>query len=369
MPLDIDAQTLRLNRFVANKTTVEMLMNGSVKVPQTGLGSSARIVGGQVGPYTIQTNVNDLLSFRVNGGSRQTIALLQGDQVRAEDLVRYLNTQAAGVRFSVSRGYIVIKTLLTGSRAKIFLEPAQDDTTGADIGTGHTTLGFKNRFEIVGREIVPAWGVEAIAGTIPPLQPMQVRFASPVDSFFSFFELTYYTAREVCPRCHGLGIEYDWRAASDGDPEIVENEDLLVQMVEKIILTVLGSDPFAPWYGTDMINLVGTKAVNFIRREMARQVTTALSKLQNLQAQQQRAQFVTDQEFLARIDQIDVQQATSITPTLYLVNVSFSTRAGTNSEVSQAVNFGGPTNLFALPQPNQALEAFNAQQTGLVRRS
>jgi len=367
--VDIDGQVMRLNRFVANKLTVELLMNGSVKVPQVGLGSSARIVAGQLGPFTIETNVNDLLSLRVDNGARQTLVLLQGDQVAASDLVRFLNTQVSGAIFSESRGYLVVTAVSTGTGSKIFLEPAQDDTTGADIGTSHVTLGFHNRFEVVGQEVVPPWIVEAIPRTIPPLQPMRLRFLTPLRTFFNFFEVTYFTARDVCPRCHGLGIEYDYVPDTDGDPLIVENENLLVQMVEKVILTVLGSDIYARWYGTDLVGLTGTKAVQFIRREISRQITVALSRLQNIQAQQQRVQLVSDGEFLARIDQIDVQQATSISPTLYLVTVGFTTRAGTHSEVAQAVNFGGPTDLFALPQPNQALEAFNEQQTGLVRRS
>jgi hypothetical protein len=367
--LDIDAQTLRVNRFIANKSTVRVLMNGSVEVPQGGLLSSARIVAGQLGPYTIQTNVNDLLSLRINGGDRQTLVLLQGDQVTADDLIPTLNAQVRGARFLVSRGYLTVKSLSTGPSAQIYLEPIQDDTTGEYIGTGHVTLGFPNRFIAVGKEVVPAWAIEAVAGTIPPLQDMQLRFVKPLDTFYNYFEVTYHTARELCPRCHGLGIEYDFVAGSDGDPEIVENEDLLVQMVEKIILTVLGSDPYSPWYGTDLIGLTGTKAVAFVQREVSRQITAALARLQSIQSQQQRVQFVTDGEFLARIDEIDVQQATDISPTLFLVNVGFTTRAGTHSEVSQAVNFGGPTDLSALPQPSQAIEAYNEQLTGLVRRS
>ena len=148
--------------------------------------------------------------------------------------------------------------------------------------------------------------IEAAPGTIPPLQPAQLRFLRPLLTFYNFFEVTYFTARETCPRCHGIGIEYDYVPYLDGDPDIVENEELLVQMVEKIILTILGTDPFAGWYGTDLLTLVGTKIVDFIQREISRQISTALSRLQNIHAQQQRVQQVTDAEFLAPLDQVNV---------------------------------------------------------------
>ncbi len=368
LDLDLDMRTLRVPRFIANKSAVELLMNGSVQIPQAGLNSPARVVGSAVGPFDIVTDVNDLLSFRIDSGPRQTLRLFHGDQVRTTDLVLPLNVQATGVLFSESRGHLVMETTTKGSSSKIFLEPTQDDATGADIGTGHVTLGLNNRYEVQGQTVVPGWVIENVRATVPPLQPSQLRFVSPLRTFANFFEVSYYTQLEVCPRCHGIGTEHDFVPDNLGDPDIVENEDLLLQMVEKIILTVLGSDPFAPWYGSDLVTLVGSKATPFIRKEVRRQITTALSKLQNIQSQQQKIQLVSDGEFLARVDQVTVDSAPNI-PTLFLVNVAFTTRSGVQRDVSQALNFGGPIDLLGPPNPNANLEAFIDQQTGLLRRA
>lgn len=369
LDLGLDTQTMRVPRFIANKSAVQLLMNGTILIPQGGLHSPARVVGSKIGPFDISTGVNDLLSFRVDGGPRQTLSLFHGEQVRTEDLVVALNVQAQGVEFSSSYDHIIMTSHTHGSGSTIFLEPIQDDTTGEDIGTGHVLLGLPNRYEVRGQEVIPAWTIENVPGTIPPLQPSQIRFVAPLRSPSNFFELTYYTSLEVCPRCHGIGIEHDFVPSDLGDPDIVEDEELLLQMIEKIILTVLGSDPFAPWYGTDLITLTGSKAVPFIRKEVRRQIATALAKLQNIQSQQQKIQIVTHGEFLARVDQVNVVQATSISPTLFLVNVTITARSGIQREVAQAINFGGPVDLLGPPNPSANVEALIDQQTGLLRRA
>lgn len=369
LDLEADGQTLEVPRFIASRAGVKLLMNNTIVVPPEGVRSSARVIGANIGPFEIQTGVNDLIAFRVNGGNRQILTIPQGEAIQTRDLVRPLAAQASGVTFRDHNGHLIIETLAQGPSAKIFLEPAQDDTSGFDIATGHSVLGFRNRYESVGAQVIPAWAVENRPRTIPPLQPGQIRFREPLTSFNNYFEVTYTTSREVCPRCHGLGIEYDFRPDITGDPDIVENEELLLQMVEKIILTILGSDPFAPWYGTDLISLVGTKATDFIRREMRRQIVSALSVLQNIQAQQQRVQEVTSGEFLASVDQVNVVQAFDVSPSLFLVEVRFSTRSGSQRTISQGVNFGGPTQLLSNTNPDRRVESFVNQETGLLRRA
>jgi phage baseplate assembly protein W len=330
--------------LIASKDQVSVFMNDGTMIPREGLCATASTVGGREGPFEIVAGVNDKFAVSFKGGSYQVVTLFQGLRVAASDIVSFLNSSVSGVRFSTVRGRIRAETVESGDSAYFFLGPVHD-STGAPIGTAHDVLGLPNNFEVRGRTVIPPWVVEATPNTVNPSQPHRVRFVESIPATSSYFELSYYTKREFCCRCRSVGWEYDFAPDDRGDLQVVEGADLLLQMVEKVVLTTLGSDLFASTYGTTLANKIGTKAPEMFKLEAYRQITQALSQLQSMQVQQSRVQEVSDAEFLEAIDGVSVEQSVEI-PELFMISIAFHNRSRQPLSVTRLVQSGSGYLLF-----------------------
>jgi hypothetical protein len=154
-----------------------------------------------------------------------------------------------------------------------------------------------------------------------------------------FFEINYVTQPSFCVKCAGNNylddISYNVRK------ELLEtqNEYLLMQNVEKFIVTILNSNPFHLFIGTGLVGLIGKRIsnFNFLSTQITSEINRALQKLQDLQGQYQMAgRTVTQGELLASIDDIQVVQDTN-DPSVVRVNVTVSAQSGKTVEFTQII--------------------------------
>ena len=115
---------------------------------------------------------------------------------------------------------------------------------------------------------------------------------------------------------------------SNGDFEIVENADKLIQDILKILMCPLGSNVFFPWYGS---SLSGTSVGQIFDEQLkqdiiAQQINSNLETLQKLQQQQMSdGQRVTPNELLAAIQSVSVERNT-VDPTFFSIDVNVITK-------------------------------------------
>ena len=115
----------------------------------------------------------------------------------------------------------------------------------------------------------------------------------------------------------------------DGDFDIVEDSDKLVQDVLKLVSTQLGSNPFFPAYGSPISQaLIGTAfEQEFIENVATQQLRASIERLQQQQLEQIRQnQVVTPEEQIAAIEDVRVSQARN-DPRYYLINLTVISKA------------------------------------------
>lgn len=97
---------------------------------------------------------------------------------------------------------------------------------------------------------------------------------------------------------------------SGGAPALVQNKDKLIQDVLKILFTTTGENTVHPWYGTPLLaRAVGQSAnSSVVQTEIADAVSYGINNLKTLQQLQQADnQFVTPQELIANIVNVDAR--------------------------------------------------------------
>ncbi|MFW9872657.1 MAG: hypothetical protein ACFFG0_06100 [Candidatus Thorarchaeota archaeon] len=125
----------------------------------------------------------------------------------------------------------------------------------------------------------------------------------------------------------------------NGDFDIVENSDKLVQDVLKLVSTQIGSNPFFPAYGSPITqSMVGTAyGVEFSEDVATQQLRSSLEKLQDLQRDQiKQNQIVTPEEQIAAIENIRVSRAQD-DPRYFIVKLTVISKAFQRVPVSFAV--------------------------------
>lgn len=308
-----------------SSANVQVRANG-VDIPKAGLTSPVSIASRKAQPYTITRNTNDQVRFTVSEGPLQTIVLPTGQNVRASLIVEAINSQAEGVRAEESNGRIRLTTDSTGQETTLYLQS----------GTAHETLGFTASRFYRGQTIFPAWGLTRRPNTVDPLE-RRVEFASPVRTQDDVFEVSYYTRRQECRRCSGLGLENDIRFDDRGDPIFVTGIDLLAQEVEKITFTIRGSNVFYNWYGTSITDLIGSKIVrggSLIESQLATEIGNTLERFRSVKKTQAGLQPVGDQEFFQRVRSLSVLQD-SIDPTVFRIRIEIQNAADEVAQLQQ----------------------------------
>jgi len=100
-------------------------------------------------------------------------------------------------------------------------------------------------------------------------------------------EVKYVTFLNRCPKCQGTKFLDDIAYSSSGDITQVKDEFLLLQTVEKYIVTNIRSNKFHSWMGTNLHELVGTKILDMelLRNKVVDEVNSAIEKLKDIQRQ------------------------------------------------------------------------------------
>jgi hypothetical protein len=347
-----DRQTIRPLRPIASANSVTVRLDGAITVPSQGTFLAAQSTGLRQGPYTIQAGVNDTLQVRVNAGLVQTVVLPASNRVSSAALAAHLTTAIRGLTFSSLSNRVAFQTDTTGPEASVFIESSS--TLGKVLGI---VVGREYR----GKQTTPGWMLVNDPRTLADRPTRLIVFDTPLRSVSDFVEVSYSTIRQECRRCGGLGIENDWRYGTNGDVIEVRDEALLLQELQKVFYTLLGSNPFHTWYGTTLLEAVGKKisASGLVQSLVVSDINQAFSRWQSIKRQQEQAvgQLVTDSEFPFHLLSVNLQQSTR-DPTIVFVKVSVQNRSRQAIQIERGIR---------LPMPLDILGS-TAQQ-GAIRQS
>lgn len=143
---------------------------------------------------------------------------------------------------------------------------------------------------------------------------------------------------DACPRCHGVGHYYDLSFDTRGRIFTVEGSAKLVQELQKIALTVKGSNPFYPSQGTTF-STIGNVSLDspFLKSRLSAEAIDVVSQLLALQyAESGVGRVFPDSELIHSIGTLSVQQDTT-EPRRWRVFLEVLTESGKNVELSLRV--------------------------------
>ncbi len=347
-----DRKTVRPLRPIASAASVVVRINSAIEVPSYGVNLPAKTQGTKTGPYTIKTGISDTLTLQVNEGALQTAVLPATDRLAGNRLIDLLNRQFQGVSFSVVNNRIAVETQTDGAGASLYI---------ADTSTLATFLGIGTNRQYRGKRLMPGWSLISDPASLQDRPTRLIVFDTQLKGVYDYVEISYSTIRQECRRCGGLGIEHDWRYSRNGDTGEVRDEALLIQELQKLFYTLLGSNPFHTWYGTNLIEAVGKKlsASGIIQNLIVSDIQQAFNRWQSIKRQQENnvGQRVSDKEFPNNLLAVNLQQSTR-DPTVVFVKVTVQNRSNQPIQLERGLK---------LPQPLDILGS-TAQQ-GAMRQS
>lgn len=228
---------------------------------------------------------------------------------------------------------------------------------GYEVPQGHSKFGWsvvQDEEQAVGEAVTsvsiegtPSGCLGVVTRTLPLQIPRKILFDRVFKSIDDCIEVSYFSSLEHCPKCGASGTIFDYEYTQTGKLVTVINESKLVQEMEKIVVTILGSSIFYPWYGTSIVNLIGGKLAGTVTQSaISSEIAASLSALKKLQEKQQRYQEVSDREFLESIKLIDVSPLDT-DPTYLKVTVVTQSQAGGEQVFSQDLRLD--RSLFTTP--------------------
>lgn len=336
--LGADRMSLETSQPVAASGAVRILVNNEAYIPSTGLFSSARLQGSASGPFNITAEANQLTVS--NQSETATLTLPSGFRISADRVVRLFLGVLQTILVENVNGHLVFTdTASVGPISRIRV-----------TGTAAESLGFTGQQAARGRQLYPAWQLVPRVDTISNRYP---RFVSPVKTN-PHFKATYVAPVERCLRCGAQFIENDFRYDIQGDPILIDNDNLLYQASLKIILTDKGSNPYHTWYGTRLQSRIGLKALSATAMLISEDVRRALNNMKKLQTAQAKYQEVSFKERLMSVLAVNVFPHET-DPTAFLVDVVVSNASGKPVQLSIVFSVPGVV----------ALMGSNGQSLGL----
>ena len=314
-----DRQTVRPLRPISSSNSLQLMLNHEIVVPFEGVQTAATVRGTRRGPFTFGSG--SVINLIVNQGAVQTLTLPIANKMAPIQVAALLNQQLTGAFFSVVNDSLALTTSEKGPSVSLFL---RSDSTAAAV------FGINVNREFRGQQVVPGWTLVSDPTTLSDRPTRLVVFDTPLNSGSDMIELSYATIREECRRCGGTGFENDWRFDVGGTQILIGNEDLLVQEVQKILYTQIGSNPFHPKYGTGILDSIGKKIASggFTQNLILADVTAAFSRWQGIKRAQEDVvgQPVTDREFPFRLLSVNIQQSAA-DPTVIFLDITIQNRS------------------------------------------
>lgn len=296
---------------IAAKGTVSVLINDEFFVPQRGLSSRAVLRSAQSGPYRIGKYEDELTVS--NFDSSFTVTLPRGLRVPTEDLVDLFNRRfkESGEQFlyatTISGFLIFYDTSSSGGKSRVMIS-----------GSAAHTLGFHQR-GAKGKVLYPSWVLEKQISSDGEFFGRFLRFSKPIKND-PVIKVSYVTPADQCIRCRGTYVENDFRYTTNGDLRLITDENLLYQCSLKALLTIKGSNPYYRWYGTNLMNAIGKKAVYGLQNAIKQEISSALRLYQQNQQAQANYQTVSPKERLFALQSVEVYPHES-DPTAFLAEV------------------------------------------------
>jgi hypothetical protein len=324
-----DRQTVSPLRPIASADSVSVRINGLADIPSFGVQVQARVVGTIEGPFTVTASTNRLV-VQVNDDLPQTIVLPPLTGVTAHKLAEMLSLNVQGLTFFAERNRVGVGTSLLG----------QDATFSFLVGsTISTVIGVTVSRIYRGRTPFPGWTLVSDPSTLSDRPRRLVYFDEPFPSDSNFVEISYSTVKEECRRCGGLGVENDWVYGTNGEVVTVSDETLLIQELLKITYTVRGSNPFHSWYGTTIVEKIGTKnaASGVLQNAITSDVYTMFARWQGIKKfQGDKIQFVSDEEFPFRLVSVRLDPSQT-DPTVLFLNIEVQNRSSKTFTISRGL--------------------------------
>jgi len=311
VPLGTDRRSLETRSPAASSNMVRVLVNDDFYVPSQGLYSQAWIEGAISGPFNILSGANTLTI--TGSGETATFTLPVGSRVATTTLLKVF-IQGLSTISAVNRGGHILFTDIAhvGNRSSLMI-----------TGTAASTVGFGSQYGARGKVVFPGWELHKREDIIANRFP---KFTSPIKGD-PVFKVTYAVPPARCPRCRATYVENDMRFNIQGEPLLIDNENLLYQAALKMLLTQRGSNPFHPQYGSQIMSRIGSKAVGATAMLINEDVQTALVMMQAYQKAQARFQEVSAKERLYAILSVNVLPHDT-DPTAFLIDVVVSNASG-----------------------------------------
>jgi len=317
--IDADRRSLLCRQPVASGGVVRIMVNDEFFLPQGGLFTPAVLRSAGSGPYDILEG-EDTLTVITSSGS-QTVSFGIGNTINrmsADDVVGFLAKVPFTVaRVSVDNGHLVFADVTkVGPDSYVKVSGAAAKSLGFGGPWLNGSEANHHQWSARGVMLYPPWRMHTRPDEITNRFP---KFDEPIRNN-PIFKVTYTVPPQRCLRCGGSYIENDYRFDASGQILMIENEDLLYQAALKIVLTDKGSNPYYPWYGCNLRQRIGSKAVSGVATLINEDVRRSLARLQEMQREQTKFQQVSFKERLFSIMSVNTQPHVQ-DPTTFLVDV------------------------------------------------
>lgn len=353
--LQSDRRSLLLRQPIASSKNVRITVNNGVTIPQNGLHASALLRSFQPGPFRVIKNENQL-GIR-NGQGEVSILLPVGSRVPTDEIIRIVQKELDGegiaVRASQENGYLTFEDQYEkGTASFVYCS-----------GSALSSLGLDRQKAAKGKEVYPAWTIDERLDVVPITSHGIKNYSRRFPKFVKplkgnpVIKVSYATFREKCLRCLRTGVENDYRIARDGNFLLVANENLLYQQAMKMILTVRGSNPFHPEYGSLLTTRIGSKVLADTQGILQMDVITCLERLKGLQRMQAKYQVVSPRERLQSIQGVSVIQSPD-DPTAF--GIQGVIRNASNEPISLSLLFAVTGSVALTNSRGESLGAFGS---------
>lgn len=183
------------------------------------------------------------------------------------------------------------------------------------------------------------YSVSTVRGSLSLTLTSSILMRYIVKDWQPLVEVNYITYANNCPKCVGINTVDDIVYTASGDFKMVSKEYLLLQTVEKAIITKVTTNPFHDWYGTGLHSLIGSKItdMSFLRTKIIDQISNAIEKVKTVQKQYVSANRKVDPgELFGQLLSLTVDPTED--PTMVAVAVVFTAQSGQTLEYSQLID-------------------------------